>query len=138
MSEQTMYNHARAVKIVTDWRERWGGIPHDTYAGGSLSDLTNRITDALSPPTPPPPPPDKVDRWCVIGVDAFERTWFPTLGEAIERARTLFEKQKAAKIMIAVKAERVIERTPPPPVHSREPVATDFLSAFEKRRRPLV
>ncbi len=135
MSEQTMYNHARAVKIVTDWWERWGGIPHGTYAEGSLRDLTNRITDALSPPTPPP---DKVDRWCVIGVDAYERRWFPTLDEAIEQSRTLFEKQKAAKIMIAVKAERVIERTPPPPVHSREPVATDFLSAFEKRRHPLV
>ncbi len=64
MSEQTVDNRARAVKIVKDWRERWGGIPQDTYAGGSLSDLIDRVTEALSPPVPSSPP--KVDRWYVI------------------------------------------------------------------------
>ena len=89
MSEQTVDNRARAVKIVKDWRERWGGIPHDTYAGGSLSDLIDRVTEALSPPVPSSPP--KVDRWCVIGVEAYQRVWFPTLGEAVEHAAKLYE-----------------------------------------------
>ena len=88
MSEQTMSNHARAVKIVKDWRERWGGIPHDTYAGGSLSDLIDRVTEALSPPVPLGRPP-RVDRYCVIGVDAYQREWFLTLDDAVDHTNLM-------------------------------------------------
>ena len=129
MSEQTMSNHARAVKIVKDWRERWGGIPHDTYAEGSLGDLIDRVTEALSPPVPSSPP--KVDRYCVIGVEAYQREWFLTLDEAVDHAAKLYEKDSKTKKLLVVHVDKVVESTKPvpPPVEARDPVEVDFIKS---------
>ena len=130
MSEQTVDNRARAVKIVKDWRERWGGIPHDAYAGGSLSDLIDRVTEALSPPVPLGRPP-RVDRYCVIGVDAYQREWFLTLDDAVDHAAKLYEKDSKTKKLLVVHVDKVVERTKPapPPVEARDPVEVDFIKS---------
>lgn len=123
----TMSNTARAAALVENWSRDWSLSP---AGGGAMGDLVERITKALSPPVPPDP--RTCDRWCVIGVDAYQREWFPTLGEAIAHGGALMDKDSKPKTLLAVKAEAVIERTPPPPVQSRALVETDFLG--RKRR----
>jgi len=94
----TMSNPTRATAtaLVNKWAADWGSL--SLSGGGALSDLIDRVTKALSPPVPPTPRTwdgkPVVDRYCVIGVDAYQRTWLPTLAEALDHAGTLFERGK--------------------------------------------
>ncbi len=135
-----MSNFAKAAALVNNWTADWGTL--SLGGDGARKDLIDRITNALSPPVPPglrndpnsPPPP--VERYCVIGVDAYQRTWFPTLDGAVAHAGELFEEESNGKIklMLAVKAEAVVERTPPPPIRSRKPVEIDFDKSRRRQR----
>ena len=71
-------------------------VPHRPK--GCLNFTPLPLTVELSPPVPPGRPP-RVDRYCVIGVEAYQREWFPTLGGAVrsQAVREGLENEEAAR-----------------------------------------
>jgi len=73
------------------------------------------------------------DRFCVIGVDAYERTYYTSPGEAETAAgkmiaRNITRPGVTPKKMLVVKAVSIVEPTPPvpPAITSRPPTDADF------------
>lgn len=71
-------------------------------------------------------------KYCIIGVDAFNRTWLDTEAAAVKHAEPMFRKNinpdaNPVRLMV-VKAVRIIEKKPPasPPLIVRAPKDFDF------------
>jgi hypothetical protein len=81
-----------------------------------------------------------VEKYCVIGIDAYQRTYHDTPAEAAQAAAVMIRDNvrrearqggKTCKKMLVVKTVEVVEEAPPSPpfVNTREPVAADFIRA---------
>lgn len=123
---------ARIAEIVMRWQDDYANSPNLP----SLDDLIERLTVGYGAPREEAASPS-VERYCVIGTDAYSRRWYERAEDAIVHAGHLFNNGSSNKTkkLLVVKVEKVIERVPPspPPVSTRDPVATDFPDTVRHR-----
>ena len=107
---------SRVVSIVTAWLDKHADshIPFVDQA-----ELISSVTQVIEPPTPTAPNDDPVEKYCVIGIDAYQRTYHDTPEEAAQAAsvmirdnnirRELTQGGKTYKKMLIVKTVQVVE-----------------------------
>ena len=134
MADSSNFLSSRVVSIITAWLDKHADshIPFVDQA-----ELISHVTQVIEPPTPTAPN-DPVEKYCVIGIDAYQRTYHDTPEEAAQAAGVMIRDNirreltqrvgKTCKKMLIVKTVQVVEEAPPvPPLTSvRPPVAADF------------
>ena len=147
MADSSNFLSSRVVSIITAWLDKHADshIPFVDQA-----ELISHVTQVIEPPTPTAPtaPNDPVEKYCVIGIDAYQRTYHDTPEEAAQAAGVMIRDNirreltqrvgKTCKKMLIVKTVQVVEEAPPvPPLTSvRPPVAADFAHRRPKSYYP--
>lgn len=113
-------SHSKRLQLVEELSALLKPIPDEANGAGI-------VNDGFTVEAAPIP-----DKFCVIGLDAYDRVWHDTPAAAVTHAQELFRTTKLAVVNVV----DIVEKVPPqpPPVTIRKPVLGDFLNGKSVRR----